>query len=454
MNPTKIQYKHIRFLGAEGIGMTALIKILEQQKKLGIQNPELKISKSDLAYKVNDPLDQDIDLVVRSTAISSSDPEFEELLKRRVEIWHRSEMLNYLSAPYKQVVVSGTHGKTTCSAILAHILVECGLDPCFAVGGILSNYNTNGKAGAGEFFVLEGDESDKSFTRTTPYLALVTCIEPDHLENYPGGIEEIKNCFYKFLDSAEICVINIDDPLLKAYQQANLSRTNIICYSGDELQQYDFQLKIPGNYNKLNALGCLKAAQALGCNSQDALKALNSFSGIKRRFELINDSYNGSIKVYDDYAHHPTELKAFLEGALSLNPKRMVFVYQPHHPERTQQFWNEFVEVLKQFPPQHLCLLAEVYVARSKHIPGITCKRMVEEINLPNVKFLTAENLETTSQGNLSDMAKAYKQSIDENLTGADYLFIVGAGNISKVADAFKGPHLPLPQKQDNQAQN
>jgi len=225
MNPTKIQYKHIRFLGAEGIGMTALIKILEQQKKLGIQNPELKISKSDLAYKVNDPLDQDIDLVVRSTAISSSDPEFEELLKRRVQIWHRSEMLNYLSAPYKQVVVSGTHGKTTCSAILAHILVECGLDPCFDVGGILSNYNTNGKAGAGEFFVLEGDESDKSFTRTTPYLALVTCIEPDHLENYPGGIEEIKNCFYKFLDSAEICVINIDDPLLKAYQQANLSRT-------------------------------------------------------------------------------------------------------------------------------------------------------------------------------------------------------------------------------------
>jgi UDP-N-acetylmuramate-alanine ligase len=116
----------------------------------------------------------------------------------------------------------------------------------------------------------------------------------------------------------------------------------------------------------------------------------------------------------------------------------MVFVYQPHHPERTQQFWGDFVKVLKEFPPEHLCLLAEVYVARSKHIPGITCKRMVEEINLPNVRFLPAETQETTSQGNLSDMAKAYKQQIDKELSGADYLFIVGAGNISKVADAYR----------------
>jgi UDP-N-acetylmuramate--alanine ligase len=435
---TKIKYKHIRFLGAEGIGMTALIKILEEQKKLGIQVPNLKISKSDLAYKKNDPLEQDIDLVVRSTAINSADPEYQELVKRKVEIWHRSDMLNYLSAPYKQIVVSGTHGKTTCSAMLAHILVECGLDPCFAVGGILTNYATNGRAGAGEFFVLEGDESDKSFTKTNPYLALVTCIEPDHLENYPGGLEEIKNCFYKFLDSAEICVINIDDPLLKAYQQANLNRANLITYSSQELSNYEINLKIPGLYNKLNALACLKAAQALGAKTEDALKALKSFSGIKRRFELINDNYLGSIKVYDDYAHHPTELKAFLDGALSLNPKKMVFVYQPHHPERTQQFWGDFVKVLKEFPPEHLCLLAEVYVARSKHIPGITCKRMVEEINLPNVRFLPAETQETTSQGNLSDMAKAYKQQIDKELSGADYLFIVGAGNISKVADAYR----------------
>lgn len=431
--------------------MTALIRILEEQKTLGIVDAALKISKSDLAYKQNDPLSADIDLVVRSTAIAAADPEFLELQKRGVEIWHRSDMLNFLSAPYKQVVVSGTHGKTTCSAMLAHILVSSGLDPCFAVGGILANYSSNGKAGAGDYFVLEGDESDKSFTKTNPYLALVTCIEPDHLENYPGGLEEIKTCFYDFLDRAQICVINVDDPLLKAYAQSKRN-SNLITYSNGELGDYNISLQLPGKYNRMNALGCIKAAVALGCSLEAALAAIASFTGIKRRFELINDNYLPShceaqrscdaaihpIKVYDDYAHHPTEVRAFLEGALSLKPKRMVFVYQPHHPERTQQFWDDFVAVFKTFPAGHLCLLAEVYVARSKHIEGVTCRRMVAEIGLPNVKFLEANADETTSQGNLSDMVKAYKANIDAELEGADYLFIVGAGNISKVAEAFR----------------
>jgi UDP-N-acetylmuramate--alanine ligase len=434
---TKLKFKHIRFLGAEGIGMTALIRILEEQKKLGIADPNLKISKSDLAYKQNDPLDQDIDLVVRSTAIAAADPEYQELQARGIEIWHRSDMLNFLSARYKQVVVSGTHGKTTCSALLAHILVKSSKDPCFAIGGILTNYKTNGRAGAGEYFVLEGDESDKSFTKTNPYLALVTCIEPDHLENYPGGLEEIKNCFYDFLDRTKICVINIDDPLLKAYADSRAKSKELITYSSSELNNYPIKLKLPGHYNLMNALGCIKAALALGCTLEQALTALASFTGIKRRFELINDNYRGSIKVYDDYAHHPTEVRAFLEGALSLKPKRMVFVYQPHHPERTQQFWNDFVKVFKEFPAEHLCLLAEIYVARSKHIPGVTCRRMVEEINLPNVKFLEANAEETTCQGNLSDMVKAYKANIDAELKDADYLFVVGAGNIAKVAEAF-----------------
>lgn len=428
------RFKHARFLGAEGIGMSALVKILAKQK------PEVKISKSDLSYKENDPLNDDIDLVVRSTAIGIGDADYLELKSRNLPVWHRRDMLNYLSENHKQIVVSGTHGKTTCSAMLAHILVETGLDPSFAVGGILSNYQTNAKAGSGEYFVLEGDESDKSFTITNPYLAIVTCIEEDHLENYPGGLEEIRDCFYKFLDSAQIAVVNVDDELLKEYVIASEAKQSsgktLIRYSSSELKDYDIQLTMPGEYNKLNALGCIKAAEALGINTEAAIKALQSFNGIKRRFELINPDYNG-IRVYDDYAHHPTEVRALLEGVLSLNPKRLVFVYQPHHPERTQQFWNDFVEVFKEFPEPHLCLIADIYVARSKHIPGIDSARMVQDIGKDNVRYLAPIDTDETSQGNLADIVAALKPGIEAELQDCDYLFIVGAGNIAKVAGAF-----------------
>ena len=519
MDDLVTSFKHIRFLGAEGIGMSALIRILEGQIKAGVKEPSLKISRSDLAYeknrpvssklcfeetgrlkkvataplgascpndnsdfrnKSNDALSDDIDLVVRSTAIAESDPDYVELKSRGLEIWHRSDMLNFLTEGYKQVVVSGTHGKTSCSAILSHILVEAGLEPCFAVGGILKNYDSNGQFGKGEYFVLEGDESDKSFTKTSPYLALVTNIEPDHLENYPGGIKEIKQCFFDFLDRAEIRIICTDNSILQEYLDRHVAKASrddkpLITYSLKELKNYDLDFILKGKYNQLNALGCIKAAEALGVKKEIAEKALKSFTGIKRRFELINKNYchpeplrrsapldrlrdgpntkslpktnpldpsaspqDDTCKVYDDYAHHPTEVKALLEATLSLNPKKLLFVYQPHHPERTQQFWNEFIEVFKNFPQEHKCLIADIYVARSKHIDGVNSERLVEEINNPAVKYLAPLTHSKTSQGNIKDMTAALKPSIDAELEGCDYLFIVGAGDISKIVPAFK----------------
>ena len=426
-------FKNIRFLGAEGIGMSALIRILEGEIQAGKLNKETKISKSDLAYDKNDPLTDDIDLVIRSTAIAESDSDYSELKTRGVDIWHRSDMLNFLSNSYKQIVVSGTHGKTSCSAILAHILIEAGIDPCFAVGGILKNYNSNGQFGQGEHFVLEGDESDKSFTKTNPYLALITNIEADHLENYPGGIAEIQECFFDFLDRAEIKVICTDNSILAKYATTH---PEAITYSLKELGDYDLNFSMQGKYNQLNALGCIKAAEALGVKQETALKAIKSFTGIKRRFELINKNYK-NCKVYDDYAHHPTEVKALLEAALSLKPKKLLFVYQPHHPERTQQFWKDFIEVFKDFPEEHKCLITDIYVARSKHIDGVNSEKLVQEINNPSVKYLKPLLEGKTSQGNIQDMTAALKPGIDSELEGSDYLFIVGAGDISKMVPAF-----------------
>lgn len=449
MPKLKKNYKHIRFLGAEGIGMSALTRILSK-----FENAP-KISKSDIAYKENDPITEDIDLAVRSTAIKDNDPDMIKLRELGLEIWHRRDMLNYLSEDYKQVVVSGTHGKTTCSAMLAHLLKECGKDPAYAVGGILSNYDSNGDYGTGEYFVLEGDESDKSFTHTNPHLALVTCIEEDHLENYPGGLQEIQECFYSFLHKADLKVINIDDDCLNAYYLSKRDTQSIYSYSSIN-QDADFvidlknksfnfdgeviklEFNFPGAHNFINAVGVIASAVMLGLDVHEATQALRSFKGIKRRFELVNDSYKGSIKVYDDYAHHPTEVASLIDSLQELDSKKIVFVYQPHHPERTKQLWQDFVDVFKDFPDEHLCLICDIYIARSKPIEGISSEKLVEEINKKNVLYIKANEQEKTFQGNFTDIVEALKPNIEKALPeDTDVVFLVGAGNIGKIAASF-----------------
>jgi UDP-N-acetylmuramate--alanine ligase len=441
----KLKYKHIRFLGAAGIGMTALTQILE--------GSGVKISRSDLSYAVNDPLDLDIDLVVRSTAVPETDPDLIELRARGVEIWHRSDMLTYLSSDFKQLVVTGTHGKTTCTAMLAHVLVQAGLDPSYAVGGVLANYNNNGKAGQGEYFVLEGDESDKSYLKSKPYVALLTYVEPDHLENYPGGFEEIKKCFLGFLETASLRVVCLDDPLLAEYAAGH---KGLVTYSScvadadyyidvesrvlivQGCREYKLELGMHGGHNLVNACGVLAVACQLGISIEAVLEALASFKGIKRRFELINPSYGvHAVRVYDDYAHHPTELSALMHGALAMKPKRLVMVYQPHHPERTKQLWQDFVRVMREFPSEHLLLVADIYVARSKHIEGVTSERLVAEVARENVRYLAPAASSLDIQGNYKDMVAALKPGIDAVLQEGDLLLITGAGNISKIVPAF-----------------
>ena len=465
----KLKYKHIRFLGAAGIGMTALTQILE--------GSGVKISRSDLSYPTNDPLDADIDLAVRSTAVPETDTDLIELKKRGVEIWHRSDMLTYLSSDFKQLVVTGTHGKTTCTAMLAHILVQAGYDPSYAVGGVLANYNNNGKAGQGEYFVLEGDESDKSYLKSKPYIAMLTYVEPDHLENYPGGFAEIKNSFLSFLDTAQHKVVCLDDPILAEYASSHAGTVTYASSLGTQRQadfyidiqsrlltlangsSYKLDLGMHGHHNLVNACGVIAVASTLGISIDEALGALASFKGIKRRFELINSSYGeNKVRVYDDYAHHPTELSALMHGALAMKPKRLVMVYQPHHPERTKQLWQDFIRVMREFPSEHLLLVADIYVARSKHIEGVTSERLVAEVARENVRYLapTIQSMDRHSanaarddklvgavrddidqQGNYKDMVAALKPAIDAALEDDDLLLITGAGNISKIVPAF-----------------
>ena len=465
------QVNHIRFLGAGGIGMSALIKVLEDLKSLGKLSASLKISKMDGAWTENDPLTPDVDLAVVSTAIPKDNSDYIYLADRGTPIWHRSDMLRALSEFSKQkvVVVTGTHGKTTCSAMVSHIYEACSKDPSFVVGGILSNYSSNGKAGKGDYFILEGDESDKSYQNTSPDIAFLTSAEPDHLENYPGGFNEIKSCFKDFISDTEYVVVCQDDPTansitkeVKAQREIVMDGSSampmshgIVTYSAKD-KSADFYLdqesrevfyhgesqgilrqEMFGDYSYLNALGSIACANLGGIEIKDAISAMASFKGIKRRLEFIGDfNIDGkNVKIFDDYAHHPTEVKALLEGILREKPKRLVFVYQPHHPRRTQDLWKEFVDVFKDFPAEHLAMIADIYVARTPHIEGITSEKLVAEINNSAVKYLPFANAKFDSKDD--DVINQAKEKITAELQDGDLLFIVGAGNVTKVAQAF-----------------
>jgi UDP-N-acetylmuramate--alanine ligase len=472
-------FKHIRFLGAEGIGMRALIAILEDKISQGELNSDFKISKSDLSYKTNDPLDASIDLVVRSTAVRADDPDMLFMQKHSIPVIHRSEMLNLLSENAKQIVISGTHGKTSTSALTTHLLTKLGLEPGFAVGGVLKDYKANGKAapkssslndGAAAYFVMEGDESDKSFMRTTPYIAVVTDVEADHLENYPGGLAEIQACFKDFLDRAEYKIVCINNPFLKAYAD-NIPKERpdlegkVFSYSSTDksadlfinledgslhfqsLDSGHLDLAISGKFNLLNACASLLVAHVLGFKITEAKSLFKDFHGTQRRMELINSN---EMEIYDDYAHHPSEIKALLDSVkamLKASTDKALFIYQPHHPERTQQFWGDFVKVFKEFPENIDVLLLDIYVARSQHIDGVNSKKMAEEIALNNVKYLDPnENLsaseakEADVQGNFKDIAMTLKPLIDKRIQTLEYkkIFFVGAGNISKIAEKYR----------------
>lgn len=501
MNFTKTMnltdFKHIRFLGAEGIGMRALIAILEDKISQGELNSDFKISKSDLSYKTNDPLDESIDLVVRSTAVRADDPDMLFMQKHNIRVIHRSEMLNLLSENAKQIVISGTHGKTSTSALTTHLLTKLGLELGFAVGGVLKDYKANGKAapkssslndGPSGYFVMEGDESDKSFMRTTPYIAVVTDVEADHLENYPGGLAEIQACFKDFLDRAEYKIVCINNPFLKAYAENILKerpdlKGKIFSYSSTDesadlfinlensslhfqsLDSGHLDLAISGKFNLLNACASLLAAHVLGFKIIEAKSLFKDFHGTQRRMELINSDYRSvgdnnvelgvceqsfKIEIYDDYAHHPSEIKALLDSVkamLKTSTDKALFIYQPHHPERTQQFWADFVKVFKEFPENIDVLLLDIYVARSQHIEGVNSKKMAEEIALNNVKYLdpngnlsASEAKEADVQGNFKDIAMTLKPLIDKRIQGREYkkIFFVGAGNISKIAEKYR----------------
>ena len=311
--------------------------------------------------------------VVVSSAITPDNPELKWALNHNLPIWHRSRVLAALAKGQKLIAVSGTHGKTTTTGMVAQMLIDCGLNPGVVIGGVFGKIGSNSQAGAGEYFVAESDESDGTHASLQSHVAVVTNVEADHLENYPGGLKQIYQTMADFANQAELAtVLCYDDagcqailPLLKnkvisygqkkahstaSYQYENLPGFSVGAYK-NQTKLGEFEICVPGEHNKLNAMAAIAVGMELGLAFEDIAKSLAQFTGVDRRFQIIGTAQD--ILVIDDYAHHPTEVVATLEAAKeyiekhkgkSNGPERLVAVFQPHQPGRLRDFWQEFCQ--------------------------------------------------------------------------------------------------------------
>ena len=399
-------YAH--FIGIGGAGMSGIARVLHDRGSI-VTGSDLKMSRyarslldvgvaihtGHAAGQVGDP-----ELVVVSSAIPAGNPELVEARERGIEVWPRARMLAHLGRGMKTLAVAGTHGKTTTSSMLATMLAGLGLDPTFLIGGELNDLGGNARCGTGEHYVVEADESDGSLLFLDPYAALITNIEADHLDHY-SGLAEVIETFGEFLARIPedgLAVVCADDAHLPGLAAARC-RGAVCTYGladdadvrcGDLVTDdigYRFDVTLPsgeripartavrGVHNVVNATGVLALAWRLGIDPGQAAAALAGFTGVHRRFEQIAEV--DGITVVDDYAHHPTEVRATLAAARTAGFRRVWVVFQPHRYTRTAAFGGEFGA---SFADADQVVLMEVYSAGEAPIPGVSGKTVLDAL--------------------------------------------------------------------------
>lgn len=343
-------------------------------------------------------------VVVVSTAILENNPELIEAKRRGLPIWHRAQMLAHLGVGKKTLAVAGTHGKTTSSSMLASTLDAMGLDPSFLIGGIVRAYHTNAHSGQGDYYVVEADESDKSFTYLDPHVVMVTNVEADHLDHY-ADIDEIFSLFETFMSQVHedgFVVVCGDEPKLTEVAR-RLPRTVLTYGFSAEcdaaITEYTavgvgsaFKLRLPdgqevsgkikqnpGKHNVLNAAGILTTIWGLGLPVDKAAEALGSFAGVARRFDLVGEA--DGVTVIDDYAHHPTEIAATLAAASELGYKHVHVLFQPHRYSRVKLFTDVLHDEFGcAFDDADSVTFMGVYPAGEMPVPGVSGKTFLNVV--------------------------------------------------------------------------
>jgi UDP-N-acetylmuramate--alanine ligase len=437
--------RRLHFVGIGGAGMSGIALVARSlgAQVSGSDRAESSYSKRLRAAGVkatighdaaNVPNDAD---VVVSTAVPESNPELARARELGLRVLHRGDALAEVAGLKRSIAVAGAHGKTTTTAMLAHLLRETGRDPAFVIGGELRAAGTNAAWGEGEWIVIEADESDRSFLKLTPDVAVVTNIELDHHTTY-GSEADLIVAFEEFAGNAGEVIAWENAPLTTDARRFGISATDTTLRKGSERFARDVellpggsrfrigdtavQLNVPGEHNVLNALAALAAAEAAGVPLAEAAPALATFSGTGRRFESRGTTATGA-RVFDDYAHHPTEVRATLEAARTLDADRVVAVFQPHLYSRTKHLAKQFGAALA---VADAAMVVDVYPARERaeDYPGVS-------------GYLVAAAAARAAHGrpvwwipSMDDAAAL----LDAELREGDVLLTLGAGNVDLLA--------------------
>ena len=457
---SKEQTVYAHFIGVGGAGMSALALVL-LQRGVKVTGSDLKESRytrtlQDAGMDVCIGHDvanlgtvaQSPEIVVVSTAIPETNPELKEARRRNLPVWQRAQMLAEITKDLTTIAVAGTHGKTSTSSILANTLEVMGQNPGFCIGGEVEAFSANAREGSGDLYVVEADESDGSFVWLAPRIAVITNLEPEHVDHYES-YEELEQVFADFMgrisDDGLLIACGDDKELVDlgrasgkrlltygANEHCDIRFFNVkplkdkpgsdfsISYKG---KVYAASITLPGDHMVSNATAVFAAATSLGLDPKAAAAALGSFQGVRRRFEFLGE-YAG-VNIVDDYGHHPTEIEATLKGAKDLGYARTIVVFQPHRYSRTQAFEREFGTA---FEYADLIVLTDVFSSGEVPIPGISGRTVVNSILEYNP---TAQVVWLPRRKKLSDYLCAHLRS-------GDLLITMGAGDITTLGSELK----------------
>jgi UDP-N-acetylmuramate--alanine ligase len=446
----------IHFVGIGGIGMSGIAEVMNQ---LGysVQGSDIsesyvieKLRKAGIPVAIGHKAENlgEAAVVVISSAVSRGNPEVEAAIERRLPIVKRAEMLAELMRMQKTVAVAGTHGKTTTTSMIAAMLDAGGMDPTVINGGIINRYGSNARLGKSDWMVVEADESDGSFLRLDGTIAVVTNIDPEHLEHW-GSFEDVKRAYCQFIENVPfygLAVLCVDHPevqsILSRIQDrrivtygfsalADLRAENVepdgvgsrfdavvLERGGERRTISSIHVPMPGKYNVQNALAAVAVAIELGVPDDRIVNGFERFEGVKRRFSKAGE-IDGAI-VIDDYAHHPVEIRAVLSAARETTDGRVVAVMQPHRYSRLAALMEEFQSA---FNDADMVFVAPVYAAGEEPIDGMDSDALVEGLRAHGHRMVK-------SVGDPADLARSLRDIAAEG----DTIVCMGAGDITKWA--------------------
>jgi UDP-N-acetylmuramate--alanine ligase len=444
-------FQRIHLVGIGGIGMSGIAEVLltlgysvsgsdtkpstitERLQNLGATIHEgHKASNADGAH-----------VVVTSSAVKTDNPEVVEAHKKKIPVIPRAEMLAELMRLKYGIAVAGAHGKTTTTSMVASVMNAAHLDPTFVIGGKVNQAGTNARLGKGEYFVVEADESDRSFLMLAPVVAVVTTIDREHLDQYTS-LEDIQDAFIQFVNRVPFygaAILCLDEPNVQAIiphvkrpiitygtsSQADLVISDIkleglgsefrLTYKGDDLGLFKL-LHPPGIHNVRNAAAAAAVALYLNVPADLIREGLEKFTGVSRRFDIKGVA--NDVVVIDDYGHHPVEIRATLEAARGCKFNRLLVLFQPHRYSRTQHLWDDFSRAFNQ---ADILVLTDIYAASEAPIPGVTSELLagaVREAGHKNVHYFRS-------------MQESIEFLLKEARAG-DAVMTIGAGNVSRAS--------------------